>query len=135
MNKEPVDPLDGLPDPPFNGMEYQPSKDKLKEELDKLMGKVNNPKSGKPPVAKKKVRAGVGVVVPPSTATITQASKETLTPKDFYKKIWNKTLKTLPEWRQKEIDFLFKTGDTENRHYLDFVRLVASTADEFPPEA
>lgn len=116
---------DGLPEYNFNGMEYQPNKDKLKAELEKLTKKLNTPKSGKPPVVKNDKKPT------PATVGVEPVKKvDVKTPAGFYKRAWDKAMKTLPEWQRKEVDFLFKTGDTENRHYLHFIQLVASIAEE-----
>jgi len=118
-------PPNELPDYDFNGLTYQPknknisAKKQLKKELDKILDK-----------AKKSTTLSnrlVGLGVLHNELFIENDSS---TPTDFYKKAWSKALASLPEWRQKEINFLYKTGDTENRHYIDFVRLVAFIAEQ-----
>jgi phosphoenolpyruvate synthase/pyruvate phosphate dikinase len=42
-----------------------------------------------------------------------------------------KILLNYPEWRRKEIADLERTGDIDNRHYLDFVKDVAAEGDKY----
>lgn len=42
----------------------------------------------------------------------------------------HKILEEYPEWRRVEIATMEKNGNTENRHYMDFVHAVAVLGDE-----
>ena len=119
-------PPDDLPDYDFNGLTYQPKNKKnpkevterLKKELKKIL------LAAKKAVVTNDRRATL-VGVPPTEAVV-ENIEIALNP---YKKAWDEAMKSLPEWRQKEIDFLIKSGDTENRHYTTFVQLVVSMAE------